>query len=171
VVSNLKTFSSLKFPDFRNYYFGTLFSEVGTQMQVVAVNWQIYEITRSAASLGFVGLSAFLAVIIFSLPSGLIVDKLNRKKVLLFSQIFPCFVALTLTMMSYFHTINPLAIYILVFLSFAALAFQGNIWEKSKTFFLFNLSTNSPEGREKIITARKADNPTNPSEAAERVIS
>ncbi len=94
-------------------------------MQVVAVNWQIYEITRSAASLGFVGLSAFLAVIIFSLPSGLIVDKLNRKKVLLFSQIFPCFVALTLTMMSYFHTINPLAIYILVFLSFAALAFQG----------------------------------------------
>jgi MFS family permease len=91
VVSNLKTFSSLKFPDFRNYYFGTLFSEVGTQMQVVAVNWQIYEITRSAASLGFVGLSAFLAVIIFSLPSGLIVDKLNRKKVLLFFPDIPLF--------------------------------------------------------------------------------
>jgi MFS family permease len=125
MVKNLKTFSSLKFPDFRNYYLGTVFSEVGTQMQVVAINWQIYELTDSAASLGLVGLSAFLAVIIFSLPSGLIVDKLNRKKVLLFSQFFPFLIALTLAYMSYFNTISPLAIYILVFLTFASQAFQG----------------------------------------------
>lgn len=125
MISTLKTFSSLKFPDFRLYYFGTTFSEIGSQMQVVAINWQVYELTRSAASLGLVGLSAFLAVIIFSLPSGLIVDKLNRKKVLLFSQIFPVFISLTLMLMSYFQTINPFIIYILVFLSFASQAFQG----------------------------------------------
>lgn len=125
MVKNLKTFSSLRFHDFRLYYFGTLFSEIGSAMQTVAINWQIYELTHSAASLGIVGLSAFLAIIIFSLPSGLIVDKLNRKKVLIFSQIFPAALAFVLTFATYFNTINPVGIYILVFLSFAARTFQG----------------------------------------------
>lgn len=125
VISRLKTFSSLKFPEFRLYYFGTLFSEVGSQMQVVAINWQIYELTGSAASLGFVGLSAFLAIIIFSLPSGLLVDKLDRKKVLVVSQIFPLFLALALGLMTFYQTINPIIIYILVFLSFGFRSLQG----------------------------------------------
>lgn len=125
MIEKLKAFRSLKFPDFRNYFLGTTFSEIGTQMELVAINWQVYELTHSAASLGFVGLSAFLAIIIVALPAGLIVDKLDRKKVLLFSQILPCFVSLTLLLMTITDTITPLAIYILVFFSFAARAFQG----------------------------------------------
>ncbi len=121
----LKTFSSLKFPDFRLYYFGTTFSEIGSAMQVVAVNWQVYELTNSAASLGFVGLSAFLAIIVFSLPAGLIVDKLNRKKLLLISQILPAVFAVVFVVMTFSQTITPLAIYILVFLSFGARSLQG----------------------------------------------
>lgn len=121
----VKTFSSLKFPDFRLYYFGTTFSEIGSAMQVVAVNWQVYELTGSAASLGFVGLSAFLAIIIFSLPAGLIVDKLNRKKLLLVSQILPAIFALIFMVMTFSGTITPLVIYVLVFLSFGARSLQG----------------------------------------------
>lgn len=125
MIQKLKTFSSLKFPDFRLYYFGTTFSEVGSQMQVVALNWQVYELTNSAASLGLVGLSAFLAIIIFSLPSGLIVDKFDRKKILIFSQIAPCFLSIALAFMTITGTITPMAIYILVFLSFAVRSLQG----------------------------------------------
>lgn len=125
VIHKLKTFSSLKFPDFKLYYFGTTFSEIGTQMQVVAINWQVYELTHSAASLGLVGLSAFLAVIIFALPSGLLVDKLNRKKVLLVSQIIPAILAVVMTVMTLTKTITPMAIYILVFFTFAARCLQG----------------------------------------------
>lgn len=94
-------------------------------MQTVAINWQIYELTHSAASLGIVGFSAFLGIIIFSLPSGLIVDKLDRKKVLIFSQIFPAILAFILTYLSYTNTATPIALYILVFLSFAARTAQG----------------------------------------------
>ena len=125
VVHKLRTFSSLKFPDFRLYYFGTTFSEIGSAMQVVAINWQVYELTDSAASLGFVGLSAFLAVIIFSLPAGLLVDKLNRKKILLVSQIIPAILAVIMTVMTFNKSITPMAIYILVFLTFAARSLQG----------------------------------------------
>jgi len=125
VVQKLRTFSSLRFPDFRLYYFGTTFSEIGTQMQVVAINWQVYELTNSPASLGIVGLSAFLAVIIFSLPAGLLVDKLNRKKMLLLSQIIPALLAVIMTVMTFNKTITPMAIYILVFFTFAARCLQG----------------------------------------------
>lgn len=151
MVKNLKTFSSLKFKDFRLYYFGTLFSEIGSQMQVVGINWQVYELTHSAAALGIVGLSGFLAIMIFSLPSGLIVDKLNRKKVLLFSQIFPLIVTLVLALMTYYQTINSPTIYIIVFLSFIARTFQGPARQSiipqlvSKPYFLnaFSLQTMS----------------------------
>lgn len=125
MIHKLKTFSSLKFPDFRYYYLGTTFSEIGSQMQVVAINWQVYELTGSAASLGFVGLSAFLAIIIFSLPAGLVVDKLNRKKLLLLSQILPAILAVIFAAMTLTKTITPMAIYILVFLNFAARSLQG----------------------------------------------
>jgi len=125
VVHRLKTFASLKFPDFRLFYFGTLFSEIGTQMQVVAINWQVYELTGSAASLGFVGLSAFLAVMIFSLPSGLIVDKFDRKKILIVSQILPLLLALIFAGMTIYKTITPLYIYILVFFIFGFRSLQG----------------------------------------------
>lgn len=125
MIHKLKTFSSLKFPEFRLYYLGTTFSEIGTQMQVVAINWQVYELTNSPASLGIVGLSAFLAVIIFALPSGLLVDKLNRKKVLVVSQIIPAVLAVIMTVMTFTQTITPMAIYVLVFFTFAARCLQG----------------------------------------------
>lgn len=104
---------------------GTTFSEIGSQMQVVAINWQVYELTGSAASLGFVGLSAFLAIILFSLPAGLVVDKLNRKKLLLISQILPAILAVVFTYLTFTKQITPMIIYILVFLTFAARSLQG----------------------------------------------
>lgn len=120
-----KPFASLKFPDFKLYYSGTLFSEIGSQMQVVAINWQVYELTHSAVSLGIIGFSAFLAIILFALPAGLLADKADRKKILIFSQLFPCFLSILLTVATITQTITPLMIYILVFLNFAARTFQG----------------------------------------------
>ena len=38
-------------------------------MQDVAVNWQIYELTKSPLSLGIVGLAKFLPVLVFSIQS------------------------------------------------------------------------------------------------------
>lgn len=151
MVKNLKTFTSLKFKDFRNYFLGTTFSEIGTQMELVAINWQVYELTHSAASLGFVGLSAFLAIILVSLPAGLIVDKHDRKKILLFSQILPMFVSITLVIITLTKTVSPIAIYILIFLTFIARVFQGPARQSiipqlvSKKYFInaFSLQTMS----------------------------
>ncbi len=125
MIHRLKPFSSLKFRDFKFYYCGTLASEIGTQMQFVAVNWQMYELTHSPGSLGLIGLSAFLAIIIFALPAGLVSDKFNRKKVLIFSQIVPCILAFTLAVSTYFKIVNPWMLYGIVFLIYTAHMFQA----------------------------------------------
>ena len=53
------------------------------QMQTVAVGWELYERTHSAWALGLVGLMQVIPIIIFTLPSGQIVDRYDRRRVLM----------------------------------------------------------------------------------------
>src|SRR5947208_9296730 len=57
----------------RNYsllFWGQLISSAGTQMQVVAVAWQVYLLTHSAVALGLIGLVQAIPRLIFSLVGG-----------------------------------------------------------------------------------------------------
>lgn len=125
MIHKLKPFSSLKFPPFQLYYSGTVLSEIGSQMQLVAINWQIYEMTGSAWSLGLIGLAGFLGVVIFALPAGLLADKHDRKKILMISQLIPCIFAFVLAAATITNRATPWLIYSMVFLTFAARTFQG----------------------------------------------
>lgn len=121
----ISPFSSLKFKDYRLFWWGGILSEVGSQMQMVAINWQLYELTNSPIALGILGLVAFIPIILFSLPAGLFVDKHDRKKILIWSQVFPTFFAFILAGASYFNVISPVLIYSMVGLAFVAKCFQG----------------------------------------------
>lgn len=119
------TFSSLKFKDFRLFFWGSLISQIGTQMQVVGVNWQIYELTRSPISLGLVGLASFLPILLFSLVGGITADRFNRKKLLILSQLFQAFFAAVLAWTSLSGTISPPVIYLVLALNAVVLAFNA----------------------------------------------
>src|SRR6185312_16436748 len=57
----------------RNYallFWGQLISAAGTQMQVVAVAWQVYLLTHSAISLGIIGLLQAIPRLLLSLVGG-----------------------------------------------------------------------------------------------------
>ena len=53
-----------------------------TEMQAVAVGWQVYDITKRALDLGLVGLAQFLPGILLFLVSGHTSDRFERRKVL-----------------------------------------------------------------------------------------
>jgi MFS family permease len=55
-------------------------------MQVVALNWHIYLLTRSPLALGMVGLTRVLPIIVFSLWGGVAADRLNRKRIMFVAQ-------------------------------------------------------------------------------------
>ena len=54
--------SPLRFRDFRLMWAGFFVSQVGTQMQVVAVAWQVYQLTGDPLALGAIGLARVLPV-------------------------------------------------------------------------------------------------------------
>src|SRR5258708_427797 len=70
----------------RNYsllFLGQLISSAGTQMQVVAVAWQVFFLTHSPVALGLIGLMEAVPRLIFSLVGGVLADVLDRRKMLM----------------------------------------------------------------------------------------
>ncbi|MBI2315252.1 MFS transporter [Candidatus Daviesbacteria bacterium] len=120
MTNKISPFTSLKIPHYRNYLTGAFLSEIGNQMQVVAIAWQVYELTRNPAALGLIGVANFIPIILFSLIAGLIVDKVDRKKLLILSQITQAVLAFVLFFLNFYQLINPGVIYlILVFIATA----------------------------------------------------
>ncbi|WP_205678906.1 MFS transporter [Aquisphaera insulae] len=64
---------------FRHYILAGMAVTIGTQMQGVAVGWEIYERTGSKMALGMVGLAQVLPVLLLAIPSGHAADRYSRK--------------------------------------------------------------------------------------------
>lgn len=116
---------ALRSSNFRKYLFGASISETGTQMQNVAVAWQVYEITNNPASLGLIGLANFLPIILFSLVGGVVADKHDRKIILITGQALMGIVSFMLFFTTVSNTINPWLIYVLLALSATANSFAN----------------------------------------------
>jgi predicted MFS family arabinose efflux permease len=78
---------ALRSRNFRLFWLGQLVSVVGTSVQVVAEGWLVYEITGSTFWLGMVGLLGLLPVLPLSLIGGLLIDRVPRRKLILFTQV------------------------------------------------------------------------------------
>lgn len=79
-------FIALRYRDFRLLWLGQLISQAGTQMSVVAITWQLYELTGSSLALGLIGLCRLVPLLIFSLGSGVLADAVDRRTLMLCSQ-------------------------------------------------------------------------------------
>jgi MFS family permease len=74
---------ALAYPDFRAYLAARFFIVIALEMQSVAVAWQVYEITRRPLDLGLIGLAQFLPGFALFLPAGHVVDRHDRRRVLI----------------------------------------------------------------------------------------
>ncbi|MBZ5695262.1 MAG: MFS transporter [Acidobacteriia bacterium] len=70
------------YPAFTLYQVARFCIVLATEMQAVAIGWQVYEITKRPLDLGFVGLAQFLPGILLFLVSGHAADRYDRRKVL-----------------------------------------------------------------------------------------
>lgn len=70
----------------------------------VAIGWELYERSGSALILGLVGLVQVLPVIALALPAGHLADRLNRKSIVVVTQIPLALASLGLTVLSYAHS-------------------------------------------------------------------
>jgi MFS family permease len=77
----------LRIRDFRWFLSGNLLALLGTQMQTVAVGWEIYERTPSKLALAFVGLVQVIPVVSLLLPAGQASDRFDRRKIMMRAQL------------------------------------------------------------------------------------
>ena len=69
--------------DFRHFLVARLLATLAAQMQIVAVGWQLYEITRDPLDLGLIGLSQFVPFVLLILPAGQSADHYDRRRILM----------------------------------------------------------------------------------------
>jgi hypothetical protein len=73
--------AAFRYPDFRRYQLARLFTVTASEMQSVAVGWQVYEITRRPLDLGLVGLVQFAPILLLFLAAGHVADRFNRRNI------------------------------------------------------------------------------------------
>jgi MFS family permease len=117
--------AALRHRDFRIYWFGQFVSVTGTQMQIAAINWHIYLLTRSSLALGGVGLVRVVPIILCSLAGGVVADVFDRKRLMIITQSLMMISAAVLAYITTtgLHTVWP--IYGLTALASAAMAFDS----------------------------------------------
>ncbi len=84
MTGNSGGFAVLKNRDFSLYLSARFLSNIATQMLIVAVGWQVYQITGSVLDLGLIGLSQFLPFLCLVLFSGHVADQYDRRIILVF---------------------------------------------------------------------------------------
>jgi MFS family permease len=70
-------------PAFLRFQSARFFTVLATEMQSVAVGWQVYEITHRPLDLGLVGLAQFLPTVLLFLIAGHVADRYDRRKLLI----------------------------------------------------------------------------------------
>ena len=67
---------------FMRMWFARIFGTTGNQMLMVAVGWQMYELTGSAWDLGLVGLYQFVPALLLTLVAGHVADRVHRGRII-----------------------------------------------------------------------------------------
>ena len=74
--------SPLSHPSFKRFWLGRIAGTMGAQMLMVALGWQMYDLTGSAWDLGLVGLYQFAPALALALIAGHVNDRHDRRHVL-----------------------------------------------------------------------------------------
>lgn len=120
-----RTFSALQYRDFRLLWFGAFTSTTGTWMQTVAQGWVVLSMTNSAFLLGVDGFLSTGPMLVFSLFGGVVADRIERRKIMLFSQYLQMTFAFILAALIFSGNVQVWHIFLLSFLTGSAQSFSG----------------------------------------------
>ena len=77
-------YASLRYPEFRIFLSMRFLLVFGWSMQFIVIEWQVYELTKDALSMGIIGLMEFIPAFCMALFAGHIVDQREKRNLLAF---------------------------------------------------------------------------------------
>ncbi len=108
-----RTFRSLGVRNYRLYFFGQIVSMSGTWMQSVAQAWLVLELTGSGVALGAVTALQFLPTLVLGPWGGLIADRVDKRRLLVWTQSASAALALVLGLLTVTHVVTLWMVYAL----------------------------------------------------------
>ncbi|MFL6627283.1 MAG: MFS transporter [Vitreoscilla sp.] len=93
-------------PSFLRFWAGRVAGTMGNQMVMVAVGWQMYDLTHSAWALGLVGLFQFVPALALALVSGHVADHYDRRHIVSMAMSLQLAAALVLLLATHEHWIS-----------------------------------------------------------------
>src|ERR1019366_10475276 len=86
--------------DFRMLWLGQLVNGLGRQVTVVALPFELWQLTRSSLSIGALALVQLAPILVFSLGGGAVADAVDRRRVLIVTQLLLAATSLTLAVLA-----------------------------------------------------------------------
>ncbi|HXR99495.1 MAG TPA: MFS transporter [Pyrinomonadaceae bacterium] len=99
-------FRALSHRNYRLFWTGAFLSNVGTWMQAVAQGWLVLQLTNSPFWLGLDGFMATAPAFVFTLVGGAFADRIDRRRLLLYTQVVAGIAALALAGLVATHVVN-----------------------------------------------------------------
>ena len=72
-----------EYPAYRRLWLGMMLSRTGSAMTTFAVSLQVYDLTRSPAAVGGIGVASFVPMLLITLPGGTLADRVDRRRLVL----------------------------------------------------------------------------------------
>ena len=96
-----RTFSSLRYRNYRLFFAGQAVSQVGSWMQRFALGWFLLQLTHDPFAVGLLALASFLPFMLFGLFAGVITDRLDARKLVIATQAAQLLTASALTWIAF----------------------------------------------------------------------
>jgi len=110
------SFEPLKHPNFRLYLGGQGVSLIGTFLQSTAQAWVVWKLTGSESALGVVNILTSLPVLFLSMYAGVWADRMDRRKLLIGTQIAAMLLAFILAFLTQTNLVQLWHVYVLAFI-------------------------------------------------------
>jgi MFS family permease len=114
---NRRTFASLKHRNYRLFFSGQVVSVTGTWMQRVAQSWLVLQLTHSPVAVGILALAQFLPFSTFGLFAGVVVDRLDARRLVITTQATAMALAGILAGLALSGVVEAWHVYVLGFLA------------------------------------------------------
>ena len=124
LFSNRGAFRALSYPDFFWFWSSYFVSNVGSWMQSIAQGWLLFELTSSPFYLGLFSSLRMVLLLCFFVLGGLMSDRWERRKVMLWIQAISALTALGLAFLVSSKTIQVWHIFVLGAITSTTWAFE-----------------------------------------------
>jgi MFS family permease len=113
-----RTFSSLRYRNYRLFFGGQAISQTGSWMQRIALSWYVLELTHgNSFAVGIMALAQFLPFTLFGLFAGVITDRMSAQRLVLGTQAAQLVTATALAVIAVLGVAQPWMLYTIAFLN------------------------------------------------------